>query len=103
MKHSGLQLSGCKPRQVPSDYESDIVPCQYQIEFGSDTLRLHCSTHACACTHTRTHARTHTLLFFTFMCVIDLPLLILIFRIKHEVFLETGVMTSQMISHFQVA
>jgi hypothetical protein len=34
--------------------------------------------------------------------VIDLALLFLIFRIKHAVSLETGVMTSQMISHFQM-
>lgn len=34
--------------------------------------------------------------------IIDLALLILIFRIKHVVCLETGVMTSQMISHFQM-
>jgi hypothetical protein len=38
-----------------------------------------------------------------FQCVIiDLALLILIFRTKHVVSLETGVMTSQMISHFQM-
>jgi len=38
-----------------------------------------------------------------FQCVIiDLALLILIFSIKRVVSLETGVMTSQMISHFQM-
>lgn len=38
-----------------------------------------------------------------FQCVIiDLALLILIFRIKHVVSLETGVMTSQMNSCFQM-
>lgn len=38
-----------------------------------------------------------------FQCVIiDFALLILIFRIKHVDSLETGVMTSQMISHFQM-
>ena len=37
-----------------------------------------------------------------FQCIIDLALLFLIFRIKHVVSLETGVMTSQMISNFQM-